>query len=126
MRNLLGEPDIAIDRTARAMRLSPLGSMRGYQILIATAHFMSGRYDEALSWAERSLRPDPNYAFPWRIVAASHALAGHGAEAKAACVRVRELEPLLRLSNFRDVTGPYRPADLTRLEEGLRKAGLPE
>jgi hypothetical protein len=55
-----------------------------------------------------------------------HGLAGNVPQAQAACARLRELEPLLRVSNLRDVIAPYRPADLARFEEGLRRAGLPE
>jgi TolB-like protein len=128
LRLVLGQPDIAIERMARAMRLSPLDPfMRQWQSATAIAYFLSDRYDEALSWAAQALRPDPDFATPWRVTAASHALAGHAEEAKAACARLRELEPLLRISNFRDVVAPYRrPSDLAKWEVGLRMAGLPE
>jgi predicted Zn-dependent protease len=109
------------------MRLSPLDPfMRGAQAATAEAYFLSDRYDEALRWLTKALQPDPNYAFAWRFMAASHALAGHMEEARAACARLRQLSPMLRVSNLRDVSAPYRPADLAKLEEGLRKAGLPE
>src|SRR5262245_42330325 len=124
---VLGQPDIAIERTARAMRLSPLDPfMRGWQCSLAIGHFLAGRYDETLSWAARAMRPDPDFATPLRIAVASHALAGHVEEAKTACARLRELEPLLRVSNFRDLMLPLRPADFAKWEEGLRIAGLPE
>ena len=128
LRLVLGQPDIAIERMARAMRLSPLDPfMRQWQSATAIAHFLSDRYDEALAWAAQALRPDPDFATPWRIAAASHALAGHMEEAKAACARLRELEPLLRVGNFREVIAPYRrPSDLAKWEVGLRMAGLPE
>ena len=127
VRLALGQPDLAIEHVARAMRLSPLDPfMRGRQTTMAAAHLIAGRYDEALSWAAKALQPDPNFAPAWRMAAASHALAGHMEEAKAACARLRQLEPLLRVSSFRDLATPYRPADLAKLEEGLRLAGLPE
>jgi TolB-like protein len=128
LRLVLGQPDVAIERMARAMRLSPLDPfIRQWQSATAIAHFLSDRYDEALSWAAQALRPDPDFATPWRIAAASHALAGHMEEANAACARLRELEPQLRVSNFREVIAPYRrPSDLAKWEVGLRKAGLPE
>lgn len=128
LRLVLGQPDIAIDRMAQAMRLSPLDPfMRQWQSATAIAHFLSDRYDEALSWASQALRPDPDFATPWRVAAASHALAGHAEEAKAACMRLQQLEPLLRVGNFREVVAPYRrPSDLAKWEVGLRKAGLPE
>lgn len=42
-------------------------------------------------------------------------------------VRLRELEPQLRVSNIREVIAPYRrPAYVAKWEDGLRKAGLSE
>ena len=58
--------------------------------------------------------------------AASNALAGRPAEAQKALVRLRELDPTLRVSNVKDWAAFHRPEDLAKLEEGLRKAGLPE
>ena len=124
---MLGQHDAAIERTAHAMRLSPLDPfMRGPQTTMAVANLMAGRYAEAVSWAAKALQPDPKFAPAWRIAAAGHALAGHIEEAQAACARLRQLDPLLRVSNLGAVSAPYRPADLAKFEEGLRKAGLPE
>ena len=43
---------------------------------IAVAHFSTGRYDEASSWAEKALLESPNYYAALRVAAASYALAG--------------------------------------------------
>jgi adenylate cyclase len=124
---VLGQPDVAIDRTAWAMRLRPLDPfMRGWQNSMAIGHFLASRYQEALSWAAKALQPDPDFTTPLRIAVASHALAGNLEQARATCERLRQLEPLLRVGNFRDLMGPLRPADFARWEEGLRMAGLPE
>jgi hypothetical protein len=56
-----------------------------------------------------------------------HAMAGRPEQAHKAVARLRELSPTLRVSNLKDVLGPYRRAeDVARYEEGLRQAGLPE
>jgi adenylate cyclase len=124
----LGEPDAAIERLARAMRLSPLDpQMPRMQTAMASAHFFAGRYDEASSWMEMALREAPDFQTALRIAAASNALAGRLEPARKAAARLRGLHPALRVSNLRDVWGPYRrPEDIARYEEGLRKAGLPE
>jgi TolB-like protein len=124
----LGEPEAAIERFARAMRLSPLDpratSMRGGT---AFAHFFLGRYDEAASWAAMALHENPDYQPGLRAAAASHAMAGRPEQAHKALVRLRQLNPALRISNLKDVQGPYRRAeDLSRYANGLRQAGLPE
>jgi hypothetical protein len=93
----------------------------------AYAHFHLGHYDEAASWAATALQENPNFQPGLRIAAASNAMAGRLEQAHKAMARLRQLNPALRVSNLKDVRGPYRRAeDPSRLEEGLRQAGLPE
>jgi TolB-like protein/class 3 adenylate cyclase/Tfp pilus assembly protein PilF len=124
----LGQPDVAIEHLERAMRLSPLGrGIAGMQAAAATAHFFAGRYDEASAWAERMLREYPASHPGLRIAAASNAMAGRPEQAHKAAARLRQLDPALRVSNLKDVLGPYRRAeDPSRYEEGMRQAGVPE
>jgi tetratricopeptide (TPR) repeat protein len=127
VRIYLGEPEIAIEHMARAMRLNPLDPLLfGMQTGIAAAHFLAGRYDEASSWAERALREHPKYTPAMRVAAASHALAGRGATAYEAMARIRQIDPALRVSNSADFVPFRRPDDVARYLEGLRRAGLPE
>ena len=54
-------------------------------------------------------------------------LAGRPEQAYKAAARLRQLYPALRVSNLKDVLGPYRRAeDPSRYEEGMRQAGVPE
>jgi TolB-like protein len=124
----LGEQEAAIERFARAMRLSPLDPLAtGMRGGTAFAHFLLGRYDEAASWAAMALQDRPDFQPGLRIAAASNAMAGRPEQAHKAMARLRQLNPALRVSNLKDVRGPYRRAeDLSRYEEGLRQAGLPE
>jgi TolB-like protein len=119
----LGQPDVAIEHLAHAMRLSPLDPLiADVQAGIAHAHFFAGRYDEAASWAAMTV----GARTALYTAAAGNALAGHMEEAAKAVTRLRQLDPALRISTLREALGPYRPQDLARYEEGLRKAGLPE
>jgi tetratricopeptide (TPR) repeat protein len=128
VKNFLGEPETAIERFARAMRLSPLGRwVAGMRGGTAHAHFFLGRYAEAASWAAMALQDDPDVQFGLRVAAASNAMAGRPEQAHRAMARLRQLSPTLRISNLKDVLPPYRRAeDFSRYEEGLRRAGLPE
>jgi adenylate cyclase len=128
VKNFLGEPETAIERFARAMRLSPLDP-RAMSIRSGTAHayFILGRYDEAASWAEMALQDNPDFQPSLRQAAASNAMAGRPEQAHKAMARLRQLNPALHVSTLKDVVGPYRRAeDLSRYEDGLRRAGLPE
>ncbi len=123
----LGESEVAIERAARAMRLSPNDpQIFNMQAGTAAAHFFAGRYAEALSWAEMSIRRQPDYFLSAFVAAASAALAGNDAAAKKAMVRLCQITPELRISNLRDHVPIRRSEDLEHWVEGLRKAGLPE
>jgi TolB-like protein len=123
----LGEPEAAIEHAARAIRLSPQDpQMFAMEIAIAVAHLFSGRPDQALSWAEKAVQERPNFFVGTCIAAASAALAGKLAEAEKALVRLRQLNPALRISNLKEMQPFRRPEHLNKLAEGLRIAGLPE
>jgi len=126
-RAFLGDPDAAIKHLTNAIRLSPLDPLTfRAQGGIAFAHFLAGRYDEAINWAETALRERPNYLAAIRELAAANALAGRMPEAQKAMAHLRKIDPAMRVSNVKDWVPLRRLDDLKRLEEGLRMAGLPE
>jgi TolB-like protein len=127
IKNWLGEPEVAIERFAHVMRLDPLGpNISGNRTGTAHAHFFLGRYAEAASWAGMALQYNSDFQPGLRISAASNAMGGQLEQAHTAVARLRQLSPALRVSNLKDVIGPFRIEDLSRFEEGLRRAGLPE
>jgi tetratricopeptide (TPR) repeat protein len=127
LRAFHGEPDLAIEHFARAMRFSPLDpEMFRMRAGTAFAHLFAGRFDAASSGAEQVFRDLPTFLFPVVTMAASHALAGRINEARQAMQHLRRLDPTLRLSNLRDWIPVQRPEDFAKLADGLRIAGLPE
>jgi TolB-like protein/Tfp pilus assembly protein PilF len=132
VRIYLGEPEVAIEHLAHAMRLSPLDPLTFVaQMAIAFAHFFAGRYVDASSWAEKALatsppglRERPVYHPALLIAAASNSLAGRLEEAQNAIARLRQLNPTPHISNLKNQIPLRRPEDLARYTEGLRKAGL--
>jgi adenylate cyclase len=127
IKNWLGDRQTALERFARAMRLSPLDQRTMLMKAgIAHCHFFLGRYEEAAVWAALASQDDPENQAVLRITAANHALAGRTAEAREPMARLRHINPTLRVSNLKEVLGPYGQQDVSRYEEGLRRAGLPE
>jgi adenylate cyclase len=124
----LGEPDTAVERIGRAMRLSPLDPyMPRMHNAMAHAQFYAGRYEEASALAAMVLREFPDFHDGLRIAAVSNALAGHLEHAREAMKRLREIDPALSISSLGKIQGPYRrPDDIARYEDGMRRAGLPE
>jgi len=125
----LGEPEQAIERFSRAMRLSPLDPVLLPWMQSGTAHayLFAGQYDQAASWAEKALRGGARNRLALRHAAASFALAGRLEEARKVAARLSEAFPEARISR---VPTPFyylrRPEDRARYDEGLRLAGLPE
>jgi TolB-like protein len=126
VRLTLRDWNLAVEHFAHAMRLSPFDPLLFLmQQGTAIGYFFTGRYDEAAVWSAKSIGENPNYSLAWRITAASNAFLGRQEQAQKAIVRLRELEPAVRIATIK-YPFPLRPSDRARLEEGLRKAGLPE
>ena len=127
VRTWLGEPEVAIEHLARAMRLSPQDPhMISMQVAAAFANFFLGRYMEAWNLAESAAPEQADYGLPRCIAAASAALADIPEAAQRAMTELRYAMPNLRVSNLKNLVPLRRPEDLDKLAEGLRKAGLPE
>jgi tetratricopeptide (TPR) repeat protein len=122
-----GEPDLALEHVARAMRLSPLDpSMYGMHGAMAYAHFLAGRYDTASSCAETAMRDNPTFLLTICMSAASNALAGRLQPAQKGIAQALECNPDLRAFNLKDLAPFRRAEDLAMFAKGLRQAGLPE
>jgi TolB-like protein len=122
-----GESDTAIEHFARAMRLSPLDpETYRMQAGMAAAHLFARRFDAASTLADEAFRNLPSFLLAATVAAASHTLAGRLEEGKKAMARVRELDPLMRVSRLGDWLPIRRAEDLETFADGLRRAGLPE
>jgi tetratricopeptide (TPR) repeat protein len=125
-RLLLGEPEAAIERLARAMRLSPQDpQMFAMETATGFAHFFAGRDEEALSWAESAVRQQPNFFLASCLAAASAAMLGKLADADKAMARLRGLKDAFRLGDVKELLPFRRSEDIDRLTRGLERAGLP-
>jgi TolB-like protein len=124
------QPGPGIEAIQRAMRLSPLDPLgAGFKSSLAFAHFIAGRYEEAVEWADRALHEQPGFdpAMTVKVVSCAHL--GRIDEARDWLRRRRELQPSLTIAEWRARGGEVKfasPEVLTLVEDGLRKAGLPE
>ena len=122
-----GEPEHAIERFARAIRLNPLDPLVFLpQLGTACGHLFSDNDKEAAVWAERAIQERPRVIIALRLAAACFALGGRLDEARKAVALLRELAPNFRIAQVRTLFPLRRPADLAKYSEGLRLAGLPE
>jgi tetratricopeptide (TPR) repeat protein len=110
----LGEPDLAIEHLTRAIRLSPLDPFTFYgQQGLALAHLFAGRYEDALSWAQKSVQGRPNWRAGMRILPAAAALSGRLKEAQQAMARnVRSLWVKAQVDTWQIIRDPLEvPCD---------------
>ncbi|HVI91861.1 MAG TPA: BTAD domain-containing putative transcriptional regulator [Dongiaceae bacterium] len=122
-----GDPDLAVDHLARAMRLSPLDPLKFFtQTFTSLAHFVAGRYDLAWPIAEAACHDQAHFLGALRIAAASNVMAGRQAEAEHFIARALRLDPDLRIANLATRFSHIKPAYFAKYVDALRRAGLPE
>jgi adenylate cyclase len=122
------QPGPAIEAFERAMRLSPLDRLhRTFTVGIAIAHLAAGGYEQALDWAERTLREEPGYRVAVFTKAIACAHLDRIEEAPSALGQLIEAQPELTIARYSAFWSRIMsPALLAIWLSGLRKAGLPE
>jgi tetratricopeptide (TPR) repeat protein len=130
---LLGRPeqvltciDKAIRLSPRDVRLSVLMSFKG------NANFMMQRYERALEWYRQSYALNPNDPLNNIYFIATLSLAGHEQDAHLVLERYlasanpRSPRTIARVMARRISQNPLYLAAYEHIEDGLRKAGMPE
>jgi TolB-like protein len=128
VRALRDEPEAAIEACERALRLSPFDPL-GYLNTcgFAIAHLVARRFEQAIEWADRTLRDQPRVATAIRINVVANAHLGRLDEARAALCRMLSIDPNFTIAAMRTLIAPLSsPQFLELYETGLRLAGLPE
>jgi adenylate cyclase len=123
----LNRPDEAIAAAERMIRLSPNDPMVFTSYLaLSLAHLGTGRYEEALSWADRALGSIAGLpALRLKLSLLGHL--GRREEASECLQRLREAFPVPTLAAvMSNVSKGMSPELVAKIAEGLRKAGLPE
>jgi adenylate cyclase len=121
-----GQSETALNHFQRALRLSPrdprdFAPWTG----MALAFIQLGRDQEAISAARNAVQRAPTHLPSWRMLTAALALAGNTEEARAAMTHHQTLAPEFTVSGSRSRMTLTHQAS-SRLDEGLRKAGMPE
>ena len=122
-----GDGAAAIVAVDRAVRLSPRDLLRDeFDLFYAFAYFQKGDYAKAADFAAAAASLRPGHAYPYRVLAASSALAGDQPRASAALADILALTPGFDLAQAASQNVYQRDDDRARFIDGLRKAGLPE
>jgi adenylate cyclase len=124
---MTGRPKEGIANLEKALRLSPRDPfIFDFLAGMAVAHFVAGRYEEAVDWARRSLQRKPDYLTSSLALAASLAHLGRVDEARRAVQETLQHSPEFTLASASLVLSAGEPDFVERAIDGLRKAGLKE
>ena len=130
----LGKPEQALEWFAKAERIGPRDPGR-WTWLDGRGHalILLGRDEEAIRALNSALDANPRNVSPYAFLAAAYALRGRSDEARAALATYEQARPNTRVSTYRTLspvplvlTSPTYRQQRERLNEGLRKAGMPE
>ncbi len=114
----------ALTHLQQAMRISPQDPQNAiFNNGLCAAHYLAGRYADAVSFGRKAVQQRPGYGPSYRIFIASLAQAGQIDEAGAMLARLKVLQPNLSLEWVKQ-NAPYTAASMAHFIEGLRKAGL--
>jgi len=115
-RCLCGAYDKAIEHAEKALRLSPMEPLIYYAtVALALAYLLTGRAEEAVSQARKSIEGNRNFALPYCVVALGSEQLGRREDAAEAVRQLRATVPSFRLGSLRSI----RFADSARLQSDL-------
>jgi adenylate cyclase len=123
--NKSGKPERALELIKSAMRLCPIYPA-WYLSVLAKAYRSLGRNESAAGAFEVSLARNPDDITDWVGLAATLGELARAEDAKRAVAEILRLHPDFSIKNYVRRLSYRDPAELTRFEEGLRKAGLPD
>ncbi len=119
-----GRSDQAIPHGEQAIRMSPHDPQNAlFNVALAAAHYLAGRYTEAVGCARKAMQQRFGLTNGHRIYIASLAQAGKIDEARAALAKLQDLQPENSVA-WIERNIPYTPEPMAKFLEGMRKAGL--
>jgi TolB-like protein/class 3 adenylate cyclase len=96
LRTWAGQPDIAIEHVEVSRRLSPRARMFPWLLIIGAAHFIAGRFDEAVPKLLIAIQENPGFPEPYRYLAACYVHMGRLEDAREVVARLRTITPVVR------------------------------
>jgi adenylate cyclase len=122
---MVGRQQEAIAPLEKAIRLNPMAPSIYFRRL-GTAYRDIGRYEEAIVQLKKAINLSPDSLYPHSALAATYSLAGRDEEARAEVSEVLRIQPEITLGIIAKRVAYKNKADIDRIINALRKAGLPE
>jgi adenylate cyclase len=118
-----GEPAKAIPYIERAMRLDPTVPSQ-YLHFLGTAYFVAGHYETAAKMFRDRITANPNTDLSRAFLASTLGHLGRTEEARRIWQELKEINPRYSFADHMERLPFKDPADVARIAEGMRKAGL--
>jgi TolB-like protein len=119
-----GQSEEAIKIFERAIRMSPHDPLRAFCYSgTGVAHYLAGRYQDAVHWGQKAIRQRPGFTAAYRILCASLAQAEEIEETRAMTAKLREMQPNVSIA-WCETHVPYTPRAMPHFLDGMRKAGI--
>jgi adenylate cyclase len=125
----LGHVEDGFADVETALRLSPRDpGVTWWQFYICHFHSHLAQWEQAIEWCNKSVASGNETQWPYTDLAAAHGWLGHIREAKEAAAQVLKYDPDFTIQGWIDhwSDDPTFNAQLQRIVEGARKAGIPE
>ena len=130
----LGHAEDGFADVETALRLSPRDpSVTWWQYFICHFHSHLAHWEQAIEWCNKSVASGNETQWPYTDLAAAHGWLGHTKEAKEAAAQVLKYDPDFTIQGWIESPlhdhwngDPTFNAQLQRIVEGARKAGIPE
>jgi TolB-like protein len=95
MRVWTGQTDEGIEHVEKALRLSPRVRVGWVGSVVGIAHFLTGRFEDAVPRFLLAIQEDPTYPDPYRFLAASYAHMGRLEAARDVVARLRTVSSMV-------------------------------
>jgi len=132
LKMFLGRSEDGFAGLKTALRLSPHDpGVRDWQFNICHLHTHLAQWDQAIEWCSKATAGNPQDWFSYVDLATANAWLGHDKEARDAAAQLQQVFPGFTVQTFAGIAAqfsndPTFAAQIQRILEGLRKAGVPE
>ena len=117
----------ALQHGEEAIQLNPLDpEMALFLGAIATAHYLGGRFAQAVQFTTKALNLRPGFQSAQRLLCASLAQSGRIDEARKLLEKVRLQQPLLSIDWVKRAVPYQTPELMEHFLDGMRRAGMAE
>ncbi len=120
------QPELALDHFNHGLRISPFDPINfNSYIGMGVAHFAAVRYEDAIEWLRKGLQERPSAVWAYRLLTPAYAQAGRMEDARQSATLLLQSHPDFTISrHYQTIISPAE--HMSRIIEGLRKAGVPE